>query len=131
MPPGEELETLGRSGATLAIHLSVRNLRHVREALEPHYGADCPAVIVYRVGWPDEEIIHGTLADIQAKARAAKLTRTALILVGPALAAEGFDESRLYAPDYERRFRPQSALANSPTAAPADEGRGERQHAGC
>lgn len=59
------------------------------------------------------------------------MERTALILVGPALAAEGFDESRLYAPDYERRFRPQSALANSPTAAPADEGRGERQHAGC
>ncbi|HRE13805.1 MAG TPA: hypothetical protein PLD37_06365, partial [Usitatibacteraceae bacterium] len=43
---------------------------------------------------------------------------------GAALAAEGFDESRLYAPDYERRFRPESALANSPTAAPADEGRG-------
>lgn len=111
MPPGEELETLGRSGATLAIHLSVRNLRHVREALEPHYGADCPAVIVYRVGWPDEEIIHGTLADIQAKARAAKITRTALILVGRVLGREDFRDSALYDADHVHVLRPRRKKA--------------------
>ncbi|MEL6533515.1 MAG: precorrin-4 C(11)-methyltransferase, partial [Pseudomonadota bacterium] len=37
------------------------------------------------------------------------IARTALILVGPALEAEGFAESCLYAPDYDRRYRPQSA----------------------
>ncbi|WP_416897963.1 MAG: precorrin-4 C(11)-methyltransferase [Minwuia sp.] len=96
MPPGEDLETIGRTGATLAIHLSVRNLREIEARLIPLYGADCPAIIAYRVGWPDEAFIHGTLSDIRQKARDARITRTALILVGPALAADGFRDSALY-----------------------------------
>ncbi|MHA1545708.1 MAG: precorrin-4 C(11)-methyltransferase, partial [Alphaproteobacteria bacterium] len=98
MPAGEELEALARSGATLAIHLSVRNLQFVRRALEPHYGADCPIVVAYRVSWPDELIIEGTLEDIAAKVRAAKITRTALVLAGPALAPGKFRDSALYDP---------------------------------
>lgn len=96
MPPGEDLETIGRTGATLAIHLSVRNIREIENRLIPLYGADCPAIIAYRVGWPDEAFIHGTLGDIRQKAREAKITRTALILVGPALAASSFRDSALY-----------------------------------
>lgn len=110
MPPGEELEALGRSGATLAIHLSVRNLRHVREALTPHYGADCPVVVAYRVGWPDEAFIEGTLADIQERVRAAKITRTALVLVGRVLAAEGFRDSALYDAGHVHVLRPRRKL---------------------
>ncbi|MFQ5467022.1 MAG: precorrin-4 C(11)-methyltransferase [Kiloniellaceae bacterium] len=106
MPPGEDLATLGASGATLALHLSVRNLRHVVETLTPLYGADCPAAAVYRASWPDEQVILGTLADIRAKTRAAKITRTALVLVGPALAAEGFADSRLYHRDHVHLLRP-------------------------
>lgn len=106
MPPGEELETLARSGTTLAIHLSVRNLAHVRRSLEPHYGPDCPIIIAYRVGWPDEMFIEGTLSDIAAKVRAEKITRTALILAGPALAANGFDDSALYDPAHVHVLRP-------------------------
>ena len=63
MPEGEDLDTLGRSGATLVIHLSVRNLKHVQDTLIPHYGEDCPVVIAYRVGWPEEQFLRGTLAD--------------------------------------------------------------------
>lgn len=96
MPPGEDLETIGRTGATLAIHLSVRNIREIENRLIPLYGADCPAIIAYRVGWPDEAFIHGTLGDIRQKAREAKITRTALILVGPALDASSFRDSALY-----------------------------------
>jgi precorrin-4/cobalt-precorrin-4 C11-methyltransferase len=96
MPERETLENLGRSGATLAIHLSIRNLDHVRTALEPHYGADCPVVVAYRATWPDELYIHTTLADMKADVRKAKLTRTALIMVGPVLAASGFRDSALY-----------------------------------
>ena len=55
-------------------------------ALTPHYGADCPAVVAYRVSWPDERLIRGTLADIRERVKAAQITRTALVLVGPALA---------------------------------------------
>ncbi len=96
MPAGEHLGRLAAAGATLAIHLSIRNLREIERALIPHYGADCPAAVVYRASWPDETIIRGTLANIAAKVRAAKITRTALILVGPVLACRGFRNSALY-----------------------------------
>jgi len=105
MPKGETLEELGRSRATLAIHLSIRNLGYVERALTPHYGADCPVIVVYRVTWPDEKIIRGTLSTIAAKVRAAKLTRTALILVGPVLDAHGFRDSALYDPGHEHVLR--------------------------
>jgi precorrin-4/cobalt-precorrin-4 C11-methyltransferase len=107
MPAGENLATLAASGATLAIHLSVRNLRHVVEALRPRYGADCPAVVVYRASWPDQRILRGTLGDIRERVRAAKITRTALVLVGPALAPEAaFPDSRLYDADHVHLLRP-------------------------
>jgi precorrin-4/cobalt-precorrin-4 C11-methyltransferase len=96
MPEGEELETLARSRSTLAIHLSVRNLAAIERALTPHYGADCPAIIAYRVSWPDQQIIRTTLAGAKSAARAAKLTRTALILVGRVFAAHDFRDSALY-----------------------------------
>jgi len=106
MPNQEDLATLGKSGATLAIHLSVRNLRAVVENLTPHYGADCPVAVVYRASWPDQQIIHGSLADIRDKVRAAKITRTALVLVGRVLGEEAFSDSKLYDPDHVHVLRP-------------------------
>ncbi len=106
MPKGEELETLGQSAATLAIHLSIRNLRAVVRALSPHYGEACPVAVVYRASWPDEQVIRGTLADIHARVRTAKITRTALILVGPALADTTHAESALYAASHAHILRP-------------------------
>ncbi|HWB50898.1 MAG TPA: precorrin-4 C(11)-methyltransferase [Stellaceae bacterium] len=105
MPPGEALDRLAATGATLAIHLSVANLAAVVRTLVPHYGADCPAVVAYRVSWPDERLIRGTLDTIRAAVKAARVTRSALILVGPALAGEGSD-SRLYAPGHHHLLRP-------------------------
>ena len=105
MPPGEMLEELGRSKATLAIHLSIRNLAYIERALTPHYGADCPVVVVYRVTWPDQMIITGTLSTIAKKVRAAKLTRTALILVGQVLGAREFRDSALYDASHEHVLR--------------------------
>jgi len=106
MPRGEELETLALSGATLAIHLSINNLAQVVRALEPRYGADCPVVIAARVSWPDEVILRGTLSDIRAKAKKTGITRTALILVGRALAEDKFADSRLYAAEHSHVLRP-------------------------
>jgi precorrin-4/cobalt-precorrin-4 C11-methyltransferase len=106
MPEGEALERLGATGATLAVHLSIANLARVVRALTPCYGADCPAVVAYRVSWPDELLIRGTLADIRDKVKAARITRTALVLVGPALAGEPAAESRLYAADHHHLMRP-------------------------
>ncbi|MDA4844664.1 precorrin-4 C(11)-methyltransferase [Hoeflea poritis] len=96
MPEGEQLEILGQSGATLAIHLSIRNLDYVREALAPHYGEDCPVVIAYRATWPDELYLRTTLGEMKSEARKAKLTRTALIMVGPVLGEVQFRDSALY-----------------------------------
>ncbi len=105
MPPGEELEKLGASKATLAIHLSIRNLAHVERALTPHYGTDCPVVVAYRVTWPDEQFIHGTLSTIAKKVRAAKLTRTALVLVGHVFGHNTFRDSALYDAKHEHVLR--------------------------
>ncbi|MDF0600857.1 precorrin-4 C(11)-methyltransferase [Psychromarinibacter sp. C21-152] len=113
MPEGETLENFARTGATLAIHLGVRALREIERVLVPHYGADCPVVVAYRVGWPDEMLIRGTLADIREKVRAEKITRTALILVGPALArGRDFRDSALYDPAHPHVLRPKIARAS-------------------
>lgn len=106
MPAGEDLALLGRSGATLAIHLSIRNVKSIVAKLAPLYGADCPVAVVYRASWPDERVIRGTLADIAGKVRAAKLTRTALVLVGRVLAPDGFRDSALYDPRHAHVLRP-------------------------
>ena len=106
MPDGEELAALARSGATLAIHLSIRSIAAVCDALAPLYGADCPAAVVYRASWPDERIVAGTLGDLAEKVRPLRFRRTALILVGRVLGAETFDESALYDAAHDHLLRP-------------------------
>ncbi|MEM6619427.1 MAG: precorrin-4 C(11)-methyltransferase [Pseudomonadota bacterium] len=107
MPAGETLDNFARTGTTLAIHLAVRNMGEIERVLTPHYGADCPVVVAYRVGWPDQILLRGTLADIRPKVRAEKITRTALILVGPALGVhEDFKDSALYDPERPHVLRP-------------------------
>jgi precorrin-4/cobalt-precorrin-4 C11-methyltransferase len=106
MPNREDLTTLGAAGATLAIHLSIRNIRRVVADLTPLYGGDCPAVVAVRIGWPDQQIIRGTLASIATAARAAKVTRTALILVGRVFDNRDFTDSRLYDAEHRHILRP-------------------------
>jgi precorrin-4/cobalt-precorrin-4 C11-methyltransferase len=108
MPPNEDLATFARSGATLAIHLSINNLARVVRELVPFYGADCPIVVAHRVSWPDQRILHGTLETIRAEVKAAGITRTALILVGRVLGAAAFADSRLYAADHHHVLRPRN-----------------------
>jgi precorrin-4/cobalt-precorrin-4 C11-methyltransferase len=106
MPARETLANFAASGTTLALHLAIHALARIATELTPFYGPDCPVAVVARASWPDEMILRGTLATIEAQLAAAPVARTALILVGPALAAEGFRDSALYSPDYPRRFRP-------------------------
>jgi len=119
MPEGEDLADLARSGATLAIHLSIRSIGAVCETLAPLYGSDCPAAAVYRATWPDERIVTGTLANPAAKVRPLRLRRTALILVGRVLGADTFDDSALYDAAHHHLLRPrkkkQKRTAHSPT----------------
>jgi precorrin-4/cobalt-precorrin-4 C11-methyltransferase len=105
VPPGEDLETLAASRATLAIHLSINNLASVVRTLTPIYGADCPVVVAYRVSWPDQQLLRGTLETIRAQVKAAGFTRTALILVGRVLDAANFRDSALYDPAHSHVLR--------------------------
>ncbi|MBP2332455.1 precorrin-4 C(11)-methyltransferase [Corynebacterium freneyi] len=96
MPDGETLDNFGRTGATLCIHLAAHNIDRVVAELEPNYGADCPAAVVAFASRPEEVILRGTLGDIAAQVKEAGVTRTAVIVVGRVLGAEGFPDSYLY-----------------------------------
>ena len=105
MPQGERLAAFAATGATLAIHLAIHALRAIIAELIPYYGADCPVAVVAEASRPSERIVRGRLGDIAAKVAAEPIERSAMILVGRALAAEDFRESALYDADYRRRFR--------------------------
>lgn len=125
MPCGETLANFAKTGATLAIHLSIQNLARVVEDLVPVYGGDCPVAIVWRASWPDERVVRGHLATVASRVDTS-LQRTALILVGPVLDSEDFQDSCLYAIGYDRRFRPRSAdspfAGTAPSASSEDMG---------
>jgi precorrin-4/cobalt-precorrin-4 C11-methyltransferase len=102
MPPGEELEALAAHRTTLVLHLAAAAVDEVVARLAPHYGVDCPAAVVARASCPDELVLRGTLATIADRAAGAGVRRSAVILVGPALAAPDFGESHLYSPARSR-----------------------------
>jgi len=110
MPERERLAAFAATGATLAIHLSIHVIDTIAAELTPFYGADCPAAVVFRATWPDEIVVRGKLRTIPQLVSEKNLERTAIIFVGPALEAEDFRESALYAADYDRRFRPNGAV---------------------
>ncbi|KUO02745.1 precorrin-4 C(11)-methyltransferase [Streptomyces caeruleatus] len=102
MPEGEDLATLGRSGALIVLHLAARYVDRVVEELLPHYGADCPAAVVAYASRPDEVILRGTLDEIAGQVKEAGVLRTAVIMVGRTLGAKQFRDSHLYSPERER-----------------------------
>ena len=102
MPDGEDLATLGRSGALIVLHLAASYVDRVVEELLPHYGADCPAAVVAFASRPDEVILRGTLGGIAEQVHSAGVRRTAVIIVGRTLGAEGFRDSHLYAVGRDR-----------------------------
>jgi precorrin-4/cobalt-precorrin-4 C11-methyltransferase len=105
MPPGEDLPSLGAVGATLVLHLAVQRIEQVVAELLPHYGNDCPAAVAARASQEDEVLLRGTLGGIAAQVLAAGVKRTAVIIVGRVLAAEGFRDSHLYSAARDRSAR--------------------------
>lgn len=96
MPKDEDLATLSASGATMVLHLAVQRITEVVERLRPRYGEDCPVAVVARASRADEVVLRGTLANIADQVERAGIVRTAVIVVGPALAADQFPDSHLY-----------------------------------
>jgi precorrin-4/cobalt-precorrin-4 C11-methyltransferase len=105
MPERERLAAFAATGATLVIHLAVHAIDQIVAELTPFYGADCPAAVVADASSAAQRVVSGTLADIAAAVAATRIERTALILVGRALAARDFRDSALYDAGYRRRFR--------------------------
>ena len=109
MPPAETLANFAKTGATLAIHLSIQVLPKVVEELTPITVPTAPGRGLSR-SWPEERVFRATLGTI-ADMIGPDVERTALIMVGKTLNAHDFGESSLYDKDYERRYRPLTARA--------------------
>jgi precorrin-4/cobalt-precorrin-4 C11-methyltransferase len=105
LPDNESLKELARHRTGMVLFLSAAQVREVVEALTPHYGFDAPVVVAYRVSWPDQQLLHCTLATLADTLKQAKITLTALILIGPMIAPQQLAESHLYAATYSHRFR--------------------------
>ncbi len=104
MPKSESIELMAKTKATLAIHLSIQNLKELIEKLSPFYGEDCPIIILYKISHPDQKIFMGTLKNIETRVPKS-IKRTALIIVGKVLDFEKFENSSLYSKNYKRRYK--------------------------
>ena len=106
MPDGEDLTTLAAHGATLVIHLAAHRIDEiVPQLLAGGYRPDTPAAVVAFASWPQQVILRGTLTGIADQMHDAAITRTAVIIVGDVLAAEGFPDSYLYSSGRSRGDR--------------------------
>ena len=99
----------GRSEASLA-----GPIRALMAELAPEYGTGCPVAVVYRASQPDELVLRTTVGELASTAQSNALQRSALILVGRTLNQDNFGQSRLYADDYDRRYRPRGAEPRFP-----------------
>jgi len=104
MPEAQELEHLARTQSTLCLFLSVHKMAEVADELALYYGKECPAAVVFHASWPDELVISATLADIAAEVAAAQIKKTAMIIVGPALARD-IPVSKLYHRHFSHGYR--------------------------
>lgn len=104
VPKKESLASLAMHGATMALFLSVSEIDRVVSELDKAYPPSTPVAVVSRATWPDEQIVRGTLADIAAKVKAARIKKTALILVGEFL-SDGEAKSKLYDKTFAHGYR--------------------------
>ncbi|GAA1722742.1 cobalt-precorrin-4/precorrin-4 C(11)-methyltransferase [Propioniferax innocua] len=96
MPETETIENVAQVGGTVVLHLAIRHVRRLAEALAAAHGAETPAVVVARASQPEQQILRGTLADIADQVDESGLTQAAVVLVGTALGSDDFIESHLY-----------------------------------
>jgi precorrin-4 C11-methyltransferase len=125
VPESEALGKLVAHRSSLVLFLSVGMLdRVVRELRAASYDAEMPIAVVYRVGWPDERIVRGSLADIAGRVADAEITHQAVIVVSPALAgSEGVQDSHLYGAAMKTPSRAESSAIIALTRGGAQTGR--------
>ena len=103
------MSTFAAHGVTMAIFLSAARPQELQDqllSLGSRFTSETPAVLAFRVSWPDERIVRttvGSLAD--ALARLGE-TATVLVLIGPALAPIADPQrSHVYSSSYAHTFR--------------------------
>ena len=104
VPPEQDLEKLAESRSTLCLFLSVGNLGSMTAKLAKYYGGDCPIGVVFHASWPDQVVLRGTLADIAGQVESAGISKTAMIIVGRALARD-IPASKLYDASFSHEYR--------------------------
>lgn len=105
VPKEEDLESLAKHRASMAIFLSVQEIGRVVEKLVKGYGRDdIPVAVVYKATWEDEDILFGTLGDIEEKVKEKNINKMAQILVGNFIEGE-YERSKLYDPSFTHKFR--------------------------
>lgn len=104
VPEKEDIALLASHGATMAVFLSAGLISHLQERLSLHYPPETPVVIVQHASWPEQRVLRTNVAEMAGAIRQAGMDRTAIILVGAALAQQG-DQSRLYAEDFSHGYR--------------------------
>ncbi len=105
VPERESIASLAAHGATMVIFLSAGMLDGLQaELLKGAYTEDTPAAIVYKASWPEEHIVRCPLGKLAESGREAKITKTALVLVGDFLNGT-VERSKLYDPSFTTGYR--------------------------
>lgn len=111
VPEKENLRSLAAHRASLVLYLSSGLARKVRQdLLLGGYAEDTPVAVVYKATWPEEKIIRTTLAKLPEDMEAAGITKTALIIVSPALGSV-YEKSRLYDAAFATEYRGATEIA--------------------
>ena len=106
VPEKEKIRLLAQHGASMAIYLSAGMLEVLsQELMAGGYGPDTPAALVYKATWKEEKMIRCNVADLTAEAEKEGITKTAVVLVGDAIAQSGYERSKLYDPTFSTEFR--------------------------
>lgn len=106
VPERESIESFAAHHASMAIYLSTGMLEELSSRLvDGGYEKTTPAAIVYKATWPEEKAIVCTVGTLAGTAAAHGITKTALVLVGDAVAHRHYQKSRLYAADFSTEFR--------------------------
>lgn len=106
VPEKESIESFAAHQATMVVFLSTGMLEELSERLiAGGYQPDTPAAIVYKATWEDEQAYVCTVATLAQTAREHQITKTALMIIGDAVAHNSYERSKLYDPGFTTEFR--------------------------
>jgi precorrin-4/cobalt-precorrin-4 C11-methyltransferase len=105
-PNLEAIRSLAKHRTTMVIFLGVQQIQRVCEELtDGGYPRNTPVAVLYRVTWPEEKTIRGTIDNIADKVERSKISKMAIVIVGGILAEDGYDQSKLYDPLFTHGYR--------------------------